>query len=1155
MTRISVLGPLVVLDDAGTDITPVSIEQRRLLTMLAVKSGSRVSSDALGEHLELTSGALRTSISRLRKTIGSSAIVTSPPGYLLDVARLDSAEFEQLIRSARQAVPDEGASKRDQALALWSGRAFDEFEHEAWAISEARRLTELRCVATEELVEHHLVTSNFEKAILVLGPLIESEPLRDRLRGQLLRALAGSGRTAEAHRAFREYRKLLLEEVGTEPSAAVVAIERAIAVSTRVDNETQRTVTAGDSVNDPGGSEGVAPLVDELTFLLTEVETSTTAWSEHVTAMSRAIDRHDELLHDAVEGAGGSVFATRGGGGLAAVFTEPDAAVNAAASAQVALAAERWPDPIVIAVRMGIHTGAAVERHGDYLGPGLQAASSVLSRATSGQVLLSDDTRCLLESVSTTEDSVPAVALIPVGHIRLGPALVPVELFELRARGVGVAPLRSDHQVGRLPARRTRLIGRDDDLDRGAALLATHRLVTIIGPAGVGKSALGLHLAHRVASNYAGGCHLVDLSTADDPATVASSIAKALQVPVGLEDTQSAVLAGCADRAVLIVCDNAEHVSEAVQSFADELLQIGGPSMLVTSRQRLEVVGEAVLRLGPLDGDASADVSHAARLFIDRALEGGATVDDSSGGIVEIEQLVGRLDRLPLAIELAASSVVYSSPHQLLVDLRRGAVPRAAVASRRRWNTVDEMIDWSYRRLEPNAQSMLVSLGVTRGWTPVAAVASIWSPEADRSDIDDVLRELVRVNLVKVDHRRHDTYYALLETVRDFALRRSGDLVDLARRRHRDWFLAWAETATTAERMASMKFAQQQQAQLGNVRAALGYSAEVGELEKLARHCCAVASLWWMTFHADEGLEWLARATDGVVTRDDRIRHRFTVMVAAMSKRDWDQMFSVGSELFTAIGEARNDIEALALGLIGASMIETPDTGLALIDRSIDTGPTSSSLRQQILHNFAGELLTLSNRFDAALERYRAIFDQPVDTTDPWWTAVGMVNRSILELCHADVPTGLQLAHRAHRIVVDHDLVGVAGDSGPVVARAVGEALTGNDLGAAEILGEHYASLVSSTRNELRLSLPLVGVALLAVSSGDDDVARRLMAHLDHTGTSIAWEHVLRCHVQARLDGTRVPQSVPSPSLDDVVEVALGFLNSKRTGRLSDPPD
>ena len=228
-----VLGHISVARADGTIIGLPSVSQRRLVGFLASRANTIVPVATVGHHLDLTDGAVRTGIARLRRRLGrsGSALVTEGPGYRLATDGVDAMRFEHAVRAALARGVEEADARRtlEHALRMWRGEAYAEFAHEHWAAAEAARLNELRATATESLVDVLLALGDPEAALELAASLTERHPFRDRPRGQQMRALAAMGRVTESLRSFQAYRSLLLGEVGTLPSTALVELEQLIA--------------------------------------------------------------------------------------------------------------------------------------------------------------------------------------------------------------------------------------------------------------------------------------------------------------------------------------------------------------------------------------------------------------------------------------------------------------------------------------------------------------------------------------------------------------------------------------------------------------------------------------------------------------------------------------------------------------------------------------------------------------------------------------------------------------------------------------------------------------------------------------------------------------------------------------------------------------
>lgn len=232
---VQVLGSVRFTTSSGVEVPLPSSSQRRLLALLAISADSTLRSEHISELLGLRSGALRTTVSRLRRRLGDTVILTDAPGYGIGCP-VDAARFADLVAGdghdppvGDERVPGDRLATVESALALWHGEALDEFRHEPWAEAEAVRLDELRCLATEERFEILLHRGRSGEVVAGLESYLADHPLRDRPWALLMEALAEQGRRSDALRRYQEYRRLLVEETGLEPSNVVRSIERRIA--------------------------------------------------------------------------------------------------------------------------------------------------------------------------------------------------------------------------------------------------------------------------------------------------------------------------------------------------------------------------------------------------------------------------------------------------------------------------------------------------------------------------------------------------------------------------------------------------------------------------------------------------------------------------------------------------------------------------------------------------------------------------------------------------------------------------------------------------------------------------------------------------------------------------------------------------------------
>jgi predicted ATPase/DNA-binding CsgD family transcriptional regulator len=514
----------------------------------------------------------------------------------------------------------------------------------------------------------------------------------------------------------------------------------------------------------------------------------------------------------------------------------------------------------------------------------------------------------LYVSVRTVETHVSSLLRkLAVSNRRalVGMAQPVAEVPEARESDVRVAP-------GRLPALRTELVGRDHLVDAVSAQLRRTPLVTLIGPGGVGKTSVALAVAHRDGARWAEPAAFVDLAAAPTAADVLRTAADALGVDGDASRSSGDLATHLADRSVLIVLDNCEHVIDAAAELVDCALTRGGPwGVLVTSREPLGLVDE---HLVPVD---ALDLVAAAELFVERArrLEPRAAWDPSDDRIV---QLCARLDGLPLAIELAAGQVRRWSLPELSRRLDDPSHPLPARDQRHqpRHRTMRAAIDWSDALLDDPERRLLRHLAVFPSSFELDAAGALQPLLAD-IEIDGVLASLVDKSLVV---RELDTSsYRLLETIRAFALERLAEHGerDAAFEHHRRWAVASATAATKLDRWISGGLAAQQRARALDTNQAFWSSVEAGHLDDAVELAATRSFLWRNAVGCVEGHRWLD-ALDGAAL-EPRTGAWVALLRADIAQGDGDfpTMVSAAGEAARLAAGRDRQAEALARQFLG----------------------------------------------------------------------------------------------------------------------------------------------------------------------------------------------------------------------------------------------
>jgi len=539
-----------------------------------------------------------------------------------------------------------------------------------------------------------------------------------------------------------------------------------------------------------------------VTFLFTDIEGSTRLWEEHPEAMRDALARHDELVREAIEGAGGHVVKTTGDGCMAA-FSTADAGVSAAIAAQRALENATWGEAGRLRVRMGLHTGVASLRDGDYFGSSLNRAARLMGVAHGGQVVCSQATTDLARDVLAE-----GVGFVDLGEHRLRDLSRAERVFQVNATGLGseFAALTSiDAFPGNLPLQMSSFIGREREIERTVEALGDARVVTLTGVGGVGKTRLALQIAAEVLPRFREGAWLVELAPVRDPDDVVGAFAAVFGLTAragqSLEETLAEFLL---TKQLLLVVDNCEHVLDAVADLVEELT-VTCPRVVVlaTSREGLALDGERIFAVPALAApETGADLgavgaSDAVQLFVERACAADADFVLDAANAAAVGQVCRRLDGVPLAIELAAARVTSMSPAELAsaldhrFDLLAGGRRRAV----KRQQTLRATIDWSYDLLDESQQRLVARLAVFAGGCTreAAEVVCAGGPIEPRAVLG-LLTDLVARSVVVAERGGIETRYRLLETIREYGEERLAehDEIDPLRDRHAGYFTDFA---------------------------------------------------------------------------------------------------------------------------------------------------------------------------------------------------------------------------------------------------------------------------------------------------------------------------------------------------------------------------
>lgn len=500
--------------------------------------------------------------------------------------------------------------------------------------------------------------------------------------------------------------------------------------------------------------------------MLTDMESSSEKWQTHPAAMASALVRHDLLISGLVDSFGGRVV-KHTGDGFFACFEEGDP-LGCALAVQDGIASSDWSDIGGLSVRIGIHTGAADARGGDFFGADVNLASRLLSAAWGGQTLLSADSAVALE--------LPSGAFLK----DLGPHLLrsfetPRSIFQLCREKDGPLtfppPMARSIRVQNLPSQTTPLVGREDAFRTVCSLVLDQgiRLVSVIGSGGMGKTRLAARVAEEAVGEFGSGAVFVPLAPVDRGDLIINAIASSLALKLsGPESPLTLLVRFLRDREMLLVLDNFEHLANDADILTGLLAECPLVTVLTTSRERLGLPGETVFELPglscpPPGGTSSKAEFGAIELFLQKSRAVLPGYAPSESDLKAIADLVTTLGGMPLAIELAAGWTCLLPPDAILAETSRSLdfLSSAGRGLPERHRSLRAVFEYSWTLLTPVERHALTRLALFRGEFDTASALAVSSEGLS------VLRSLLEKSMIQ---SRGPGRFQTLEVIRQYAL-------------------------------------------------------------------------------------------------------------------------------------------------------------------------------------------------------------------------------------------------------------------------------------------------------------------------------------------------------------------------------------------------
>lgn len=856
-----------------------------------------------------------------------------------------------------------------------------------------------------------------------------------------------------------------------------------------------------------------------ITFLFTDIEASSSKWERHLEAMRLALERHDEIIEQAVRKNGGDLFAESGDGGSTA-FHSPLAAIQTSLDAQRALQQESWGAVGELRVRMAIHTGAPQQRRGNYFGPTLNRTARLLELANGGQIVISQATYELVH------DRLPPEAeLHDRGKHRLRSLTVPEHVYLLTHPKLARVdtPLRAGALPKRpLPHHLPRLIGRRAEVARVRELVESSRLVTLTGVGGTGKTRLAYAVAHSYSeSDFPDGIHLVPLETVQRADHVEKAVGAALEIRERPgQGMLEVITAELDERRLLLVVDNCEHVIDAIAHAVSRIIEhCPNVRVLATSREPLALRVESAYGVPglelPADMDRAADELvdvEAVDFFVDRASAANASFRLTDANAREVAELCARLEGIPLAIELAASRANTLTPAQLIDELEhplrvlRGSA--RGVAERHR--TIEATIQWSVDLLTDEEKDVFFALSVLEGSFTLEAARAVAARDDPERDVLEAMHQLVAKSLLLPAPTRSGGHrYRMLATLREFGREQlvGLDLRAELGRRHAEYFLELAERFAAELQGPDQEHARDElDLEHDNLRAALDWAVAGGDRDMAGRLAVALRWFWYWGGHIQEGHGSMDRVLELLSDERDVLRG-YVAMGAGILADVHGDLEHASSRLGVALELGHElDDPTLVSRTLAALGVVAKDHGVlaeaaARFDESMAVDQTTGEdVDYEIALRFAGEVAYLRGDYDTAtrqLDEAYAKAGRIGRTGEIAWTTTHMGELLRRKGRTADARVKLEEATALHR-----EIRYPRGEAWSLMFLGMAERDAGRADSAEEIISEALDGF-RDVADHRGIPYALVQLAGLARQRGALDQAQRLASEAREAGLAI----------------------------------------------------
>jgi len=646
-----------------------------------------------------------------------------------------------------------------------------------------------------------------------------------------------------------------------------------------------------------------------LTFLFSDLVESTVLWEKYPKAMQAALSRHDDILKNSILQHGGKIVKSTGDG-ILSVFASPTEALLAAIAAQNSMQSEAWHDTDPLMVRIGLHTGKAQYRQGDYYGSSVNRAARLMSIGHGGQILLSQATRELVK-----EDLPEGILVEDLGSHTLKGLIQPEQVYQILIPGLLIEfpPLKTIvDRLNNLPAQVTPFVGRESEIEALSKLILDPDLclISLIAPGGMGKTRLALELGERMLNQFQNGVFFVELAPISDSGNILPAVGEALgyQFQQNGRSPKQQVLDYLKKKHLLLIMDNFEHLMDGAEIVTEMLKSASDLKILVTSRKRLHQPGETLftlpgLQLPNLELSEGASQFAAIELFQQTARRARTDFIITHENLPHVVQICWLVQGMPLGILLAAAWIAVLSTQEIITEIQQSLDILEAEGSElpERQRSIRAVFDYAWSMMNETEQAVFMKLAVFRGGFTREAAQKVAGAELRQ------LGSLLSNAFISrdVDQERY-TIHELLRQYAEEKLHQTGQY----RQTHQDhahFYLNYLAAQTTdmkgAEQLSTLK---RLQIEFKNIREAWDEAVEDRQYDLIGQSLEGMYLFCFLQSRLEDGKTLFDRARDSLAPEADQEPHPVWLALGVRFYRSEDSQSVLKERLENSLRAARN---------------------------------------------------------------------------------------------------------------------------------------------------------------------------------------------------------------------------------------------------------